>query len=105
MDNKTTGIVATIVTALLCGLPGLFGLCIGLMFTVVSQIPGSDINLGGSSEPKLALITGLVILIVSVIFIAIPIVVGIITLRKKPSAEVITPQSPIEPGEPIPPAI
>ena len=104
MDNKTTGIVATIVTALLCGLPGLVGLCLGLMFTVVSQIPGSDIDIVGSNGPKLALITGLVILIVSVIFIAIPIVVGIITLRKKPSAEVVTPP-PIEPGEPIPPAI
>lgn len=120
MDKKTTGIIATVVTALLCGFPGLFGLCFGSMFAVISQIPGADIDVLGSSDPQSALTTGLVTLCVSIIFIAIPIVVGVVMLRKKstdvvnvaPAATVEpmppiepSPTQPSEPDEPLPPAI
>ncbi|MBN1535644.1 MAG: hypothetical protein JW908_02845 [Anaerolineales bacterium] len=134
MDKKNTGIIATVATALLCGCPGLFGLCFGLMFAVISQIPGADIDVLGSSDPQTALTTGLGTLCVGIIFIAIPIVVGILTLRKKnngaapvttvegtatpvettptpaeiPSMPTVTPPDTTEtppPDEPLPPAI
>ena len=98
MDKKTVGIIATVATALLCGCPGLFGLCWGLIAAVVSQVPGADIDMGGSSDPQTALISGIGALCVGVIFIAIPIVVGVVTLRKKAEA-------PPAINEPIPPAI
>ena len=113
MDKKTTGLIATIATAILCGCPGLIGLCMGGMFAVVGTIPGSDIDIGGSSDPAAAIGTGIAILCVGVIFIAIPIVVGVVTLRKKPEEAAVpavvdaTPRpKPVEPvdNEPLPPA-
>ena len=116
MDKKTTGLVATIATALLCGCPGLFGLCFGAVSVLAGLIPGSDIDFFGSSDPGAATTTGFVLLCLSVIFIAIPIVVGVVTLRKKPgddaelppvpAAEPAAPAEPAEPkdDEPLPPA-
>jgi hypothetical protein len=99
MDKKNVGIIATVVTALLCGCPGLFGVCWGLIAAVVSQIPGANIDMVGSSNPKTALASGIGALCLGVIFVAIPVVVGLVTLRKKPESQ---PPTPIEP---IPPAI
>ena len=113
MDKKTTGLVATIATALLCGCPGLFGLCLGGTSLFASFVPGAEIDVFGSNDPGSATTMGVVFLCLSVIFIAIPIVVGVVTLRKKPDAVaapavVDAPPSPkpVEPvdNEPLPPA-
>ena len=107
MDKKQVGLIATIATALLCGCPGLFGLCMGSMFAIVGTIPGSDIDIGGSSDPAAAIGTGLAMLCVSLIFIAIPVIVGFVTLRKKPedtAAPVVvdaTPSPEPKPAEPV----
>jgi hypothetical protein len=57
--DRNTGIIITIVTAILCGCPGLFSCFWGLIASVVSFIPGADIDIGGSSEPTAALLSGL----------------------------------------------
>lgn len=122
MDKKTTGLIATIATALLCGCPGLIGLCMGAMFAFVGVIPGSDIDVMGSSDPTAAIGTGVAMLCLGVVFIAIPIVVGIVTLRNpqpvapavidvepiatppvEPSTEPKPPAPPVD-DEPLPPA-
>ncbi len=82
MDDKTKGIIATLTATLLCGCPGLFGLCMGSMAAVTSFIPNADIDIFGSSDPKAALGMGVGMLCGGVIFVAIPVVVGIKTLRK-----------------------
>ena len=82
MDKKTTGLIATIATALLCGCPGLIGLCIGATSVFASFMPNADIDIFGSNDPAAATTMGFVFLCLSVIFIAIPIVVGVVTLRK-----------------------
>jgi hypothetical protein len=117
MDKRNTGLIATIATAVLCGCPGLFGLCMGSMFAIVGAIPGSDIDIGGSSDPAAAIGTGIAMLCVSLIFIAIPVAVGFFTLRVKPddddaapavidaepSPEPAKPAEPVD-DEPLPPA-
>ena len=122
MDKKTTGLIATIATALLCGCPGLFGLCLGATSVFASFVPGADIDVFGSNDPAAATTMGFVFLCLSVIFIAIPIVVGVVTLRKpkeespavvdvepaakptvEPSAEPTPPVPPVD-DEPLPPA-
>jgi hypothetical protein len=101
MDKKNVGLIATIATGLLCGCPGLFGLCMGAGFAIVGAIPGSDIDIMGSGDPSAAIGTGVAMLCAGVFLIAIPIVVGFVTLRKKPAeAEVAAPVS----DEPLPPA-
>jgi hypothetical protein len=112
MDKKTTGLIATIATAILCGCPGLVGLCLGGTSVLASFIPGAEIDVFGSSDPGAATTMGFVFLCLSVIFIAIPIVVGIVTLRGKPGAitpivtPITEPTSPVPPvdDEPLPPA-
>lgn len=89
MENKNIGIVATILTITLCGIPGMISLCLGVFFALVGPVfdtPNSD----------LLFISGFACL--GIIFITIPIVVGIVTLRKQPSKK-----PNISPDEPIPP--
>jgi len=100
--KKTGAIVATIVTALLCGCPGLVGMCWGGLSAIVSFIPNANIDIGGSSDPTTALLVGIGSLCGGLIFIAIPIVVGVLTLRKKKVKDV--PAEVLPPSEPLPPA-
>ncbi len=98
MNNRNTGMIATIATALLCGCPGLLSLCWGITSAAASFIPGADININGSSSPQSALFAGVGGLCLGIIFIAIPVIVGFVTLRKKPAAA-----APVN-NEPLPPA-
>ena len=102
MDKKTVGIIATAATALLCGCPGLFGLCFGAVMALVGVIPGAEIDMWGSNDPGAAIATGLVMLCLGVIFVAMPVVVGIVTLRPQAKPVVVT-SSNLD--EPLPPAI
>jgi hypothetical protein len=97
MDNKNTGLIATIVAAVICGCPGLLALCFGAIFTIVSFVPGADIDVMGSSDPGSALTTGLGALCIGIVFVAIPVVVWFVIARRKPAAEVVS-------DEPLPPA-
>ena len=97
MDKRTVGIIATVVTALLCGCPGFFGMCWGAIAALVSFIPDANIDIGGSSDPATALMSGLGALCIGVLFLAIPIAVGFFTLRRQPDPVV-------NPDQPIPPA-
>ncbi len=96
MDKRQVGLIATVGTALCCGLPGCLSLCMGGMFAVVGGIPGADIDIGGSSDPTAAIATGIGMLCVGVIAVGIPVVVGFVTLRNKPAEAVY--------GGPLPPA-
>lgn len=100
MDRRTTGIVATVATALLCGCPGLVFLCFGAVAAGASYVPGADIDIYGRNDPRAALFTGLGALCLGVLFVAIPVLVGIFTLRERP----VTEPEPIS-DEPIPPPI
>jgi hypothetical protein len=97
MDKRTTGIIATIASVLFCGCPGIF-LCI---FGAATALGGGTMTLGDTTEP-LDPTYGYVFLCLSLIFIAIPIVVGFLTLRNKPAPAAVKVE-PID-NEPLPPA-
>ncbi len=89
MQNKNLGIAITIVTVLLCGLPGLLSLCAGSLVAInVLFLEGSR------SDTSI----GLGLICASAFLIAIPIVVGILIFRKRSPALVAIPDD-----EPIPP--
>lgn len=110
MDKRTVGMIATIATALICGCCSLFGCIIG-----IGAITGNGtIELGGTTQP-MPPSYGYVFLCLSVLFIIVPIVVGFVTLRKKPNeaapvpAPVPAPKPPESPAktvvsQPKPPA-
>ena len=86
MQNRTAGVIATLVAVLLCGCPGLIMLCFGATFAAVGLVPNSDINVFGSSEPSAALGAGIGGLCLGLIFIVITAVVAFFALRKKTEA-------------------
>ncbi|MEW5830401.1 MAG: hypothetical protein AB1846_16050 [Chloroflexota bacterium] len=98
MDKKTTGLIATIVTAVFCGCPGLFSMCLGGMMALVGPMPGAEIDIFGSSDPNSAIAMGIGMLCGGIIFIAIPIVVGVLTLRKPKPAVVENIDEPLPPA-------
>ncbi len=98
MEKRQVGLIATIVTALCCGCPGLFSICWGGIAAFASFVPGTDIDIGGNSDPQTALFTGIASLCGGIIFLAIPIAVGVFTLRKKPE------EAAVVSSEPVPPA-
>ena len=88
MDKKTVGIIATLVTTLLCGFPGLC-LCLFGAITATGHMPlTSDFpytsDFGNPNSEMAPSYLGFVLLCLALICIAIPIVVGILTLRNKP---------------------
>ena len=94
MDTKTKGIVATVASVVLCGCPGLF-LCIFGAVSATGSMPyNTDVN-GITTSRTVPPTVGFVLLCLSLIFIAIPIVVGIMTMRKKP--EVVSSDEPLPP--------
>ncbi len=99
MDKRTQGIVLTIVSVLLCGCPGL-GLCLFGALTAFGLMPYTyDLN-GQTGSGTMPAYFGYIGLCVALLLIAIPIVVAILTLRKKPA-----PAPMGGPSEPIPPAL
>jgi hypothetical protein len=67
-------------------------------------MPNSNINIGGSSDTNTAFFVGIGSICGGIIFIAIPIVVGVLTLRKKKVAPEAAPVDVLPPQEPLPPA-
>jgi hypothetical protein len=97
MDKKTAGIIGLVAAIFFCGLPGLCGLCMGPLSIFSGIIPGSDIDILGSSDPSAAIGFGIAMLCVGIFFAAIPVLVWFFALRNKPSAEEV-----VEYDEPMP---
>lgn len=96
MNNRTTGIVATIATVLCCACPGI-GLCItGAMG--IAGIPFTTTINGESSTEPMGAPMAIGLLCLSLILILIPIIVGFFTLRNKPAPVVSSINEPLPPA-------
>ena len=94
-ENRTWSIVAAVAAIVLCGLSGLCLLCPLSVAIFTNSVPNP--NSSGGTLPQAV---GIAPLCLSILFIAIGVVVPILTLRKKkPAAPAATP-----PSEPLPPA-
>lgn len=71
MEPRNKSILLTVVLVLLCGCPGFFSVCFGGMFALISQIPGAEIDVFGSSNPQDALTFGLASLCFGAVFVLI----------------------------------
>jgi hypothetical protein len=83
MNNKTTGIIATIAAVVLCGCPGLF-MCIFGAVSATGKMPYTTELNGVSNAGTMPAGAGIAMLCFSIILILIPVAVGFFTLRKKP---------------------
>jgi hypothetical protein len=84
--DRNTGLIAMIATVILCGCPGLFSCFWGSIASLVSFMPGAEINIGGSSDPMAALISGLVAIVIGFVLVAIPVAVWFFLVRGKSAA-------------------
>ncbi len=102
---KKAGIIATILTSIFCGLPGLALACFGLVGALGSQMPGFTQPPGtsfGDTALGIAMFIG-----GGILLILIPIVLGIITLvtrRKAASVSRAAPAPAQSQGSYIPPS-
>lgn len=96
MDKKNTGLIATIASALLCGCPGLF-LCIFGAVAATGNLPYNTEFNGITQAGTVSPAAGAVLLCLALLFILIPVVVGFVTLRKKPQA-ILPIDEPLQPA-------
>jgi hypothetical protein len=92
MNNKNTGMIATIATALICGCCGLFTCIMG-----IGTVTGNGSFTLGNSSQAMPPTVGYVFLCLSVIMIIIPIAVGFFMLRKKPETDAVSSNEPLPP--------
>jgi hypothetical protein len=84
MHNRTLGIVATTVTALLCGCASIFSCIWG--FLIASGQPIDLTSSGITTQQTLSPTIGYVLLCLTVLMLLVPVAVGFFTLRKRPDA-------------------
>jgi hypothetical protein len=89
MNNKNTGMIATIAAVILCGCPGLC-MCIFGAVTAAGRMPYTTELNGVSNSGTMPAGAGIAMLCFSIILIIIPIAVGFFMLRKKPEAVTVT---------------
>ena len=94
MNNKNTGLIATIAAVVLCGCPGLF-MCIFGIITATGSMPYTTEVNGISDSGTLPTGVGFAMLCFSLILILIPIAVGFFTMRKKPEVSGNEPTPPV----------
>ncbi|HTP00789.1 MAG TPA: hypothetical protein VMJ64_05390 [Anaerolineales bacterium] len=105
MNNRTGGLIATIVAVVFCGCPGLF-LCIWGALASVGSAAGvpltTELN-GVSSQAPVPVWLGPSSICLSLLLLAIPVAVGFFTLRSKPAPVAAAPSAPPPPSAPLPP--
>ena len=74
MNDRNTGIIATLAAVLLCGCPGLF-LCLFGAITAAGQ--------GTFNEASLSPAVGYTLVCLSLLMLLVPVGVGFFTLRKR----------------------
>jgi hypothetical protein len=95
MNNRTVGIIVTVITAIVCLCASIFSCVWGILIATNTPL---NVTSGGEQSIQTAPApVGYVLLCLTVIFIAVPIVVGFFMLRNKPAA-------PSDLNQPIPPA-
>jgi hypothetical protein len=89
MDKRQIGIIATIITTLLCGIPGFVSICLAAAFVISGQV---------FENYNSDLLIRISLLCIGLVSITIPVVVGVLALRSRGP-------KPVQafPDEPIPP--
>ncbi len=86
MDKRNTRgsptIIATLVATVLCGLPGLFGLCFGATTLIAGLTPGAEIDIFGRTDQASAATMGFLVLCMSLVLIAMPGIVWLVVRRR-----------------------
>ena len=83
MDKKTLAIILTVAACLLCACPGISGVLMGILFTIISIFPGAEIDVLGSADPQAAQNFGIASIVVGAVMVIIAVIVIFLAWRKK----------------------
>ena len=97
MDNRPLGPAAAILVTLLCGLPGLFMVCLGTIAIPASFYGSSDVNLFGNTNPKSALLAGIAVLALGIISVLVSAALVIRYIQRGPEAHALDRLEPYDP--------
>ena len=97
-DKRTYAIIAVVATTLLCALPGLALLCMGVLASLGVAIP--DTGMAGA-ERTTVVVAVILLACTGIVGILVPILIAIFTLRRPPAPK--EPPKPVDLNEPIPP--
>jgi len=88
--NRTTAVIATIVTSLACGIPACILMCFGALALFGAQVPEVMAQNPGSTPQDVAIGAGM-FLCFGVVLLFIPVLVGVFSFRlsKQDEPEVI----------------
>jgi hypothetical protein len=89
MQNRTLGIVLTVVTALACGCASIFSCVWG--FLIASGQPIDVTSSGVTTQQVMSPTIGYVLLCLTLLMIMVPVAVGFFTLRAKPEVNTSEP--------------
>jgi len=87
MNNRPTGIIIIAIAVLLFGCPGLICLCSGVSAALMGLSGDPYYYFGVDTEPTITLIGGLFFICISVALVAIPVIVGFLTVRRKTQSD------------------
>ncbi|MEW6569034.1 MAG: hypothetical protein AB1449_12885 [Chloroflexota bacterium] len=87
MDRKTGGIIATLAATLFCGCPGLFACLFGALTAAGFGTWTGSLGLEQYSD-NIPSGYGIGLICLGLLFVLIPILVGFLTLRRKPQPTV-----------------
>jgi Zn-dependent protease with chaperone function len=77
--SRNVAILLVTLTTILCGLPGLGLMCVGVLAGIGTQMP--NYKLQGSSSPENVLIGSLIFLCFGAILLVFPLIVGFFSFR------------------------
>ena len=83
--NRTTAIVITVVSALLCGCPGVALAALGLLAAFGSQVP--EVMAQNANTPEEVLLGSGMFICFGAVLILIPVIVGVLSLRYAKTSE------------------
>ncbi len=101
--DRTVGIILTIASVLICGTCSLFFCMVGILAAIFNgQFRFQDLY---GNTRILSYTPGVIylLIIIAILLIAVPIVVGVLTLRSRPTPP--TSQTNYPPDQPLPPAL
>ncbi len=98
-NNQPIVVFAVALVTILCGTLGLVLLCFGTIAIPASIFAGEQINFLGQQNPRTALVTGTVVMVIGIILVGIAIYVVSSILSRRDDRDVVARYEPFESEE------
>ena len=95
MEKRNIGIIATIVSALFCGCPGVCFFLFGGLFTFASSVDAEAYNITTEGDPYTV---GIIFLVVGLVMVLVPLAIGVFAFWPRRKTKIENFDGPIPPA-------